>query len=283
MVKTFCIMLQLTFVSTTHECGVALGMETEEIGDRDITASSSFDMRSVGPQNARIRTETGGGAWCPERQIQPEVREWLQIDLKTVKVITAIETQGRYDHGIGMEYTPTYAIEYWRPKMDSWHRYKDRSGKEILIGNNNTFTPVFRAIDSPFIATKIRIIPLSDYIRTVCLRVELYGCTYTGAMKFEYSETRNDGVLTDDSPFEWVGWQRSISGFTTEMVFKFSEVRNFTSISIHYAHQSHLDASVFSAAHLFFSVNGDVKTDSDFLEFRPHVPSLNGMKSFTRI
>lgn len=35
------------------ECNGALGMETMEIPDVDISASSSFDENSVGPANAR--------------------------------------------------------------------------------------------------------------------------------------------------------------------------------------------------------------------------------------
>lgn len=41
-------------VSITAECRIsALGMESGEIDDAQLSASSSFDMISVGPQNAR--------------------------------------------------------------------------------------------------------------------------------------------------------------------------------------------------------------------------------------
>lgn len=48
------------------------------------------------------------------------------------------------------------------------------------MGNQNTFTPVLRELDSPIIATKIRFVPWSDYTRTICMRVEVYGCLYAG-------------------------------------------------------------------------------------------------------
>jgi len=47
----------------------------------------------------RIRLELGGGAWCPARQVADDVVEYLQIDLGRLKVITHVETQGRFGNG----------------------------------------------------------------------------------------------------------------------------------------------------------------------------------------
>ena len=47
----------------------------------------------------RIRSETGGGAWCPLNPVSKDNVEYLQIDLGGLKVITLIETQGRFGHG----------------------------------------------------------------------------------------------------------------------------------------------------------------------------------------
>ena len=41
------------FFVPTAQCTVPLGMESGEIKDSDLTASSSFDTGNVGPQNAR--------------------------------------------------------------------------------------------------------------------------------------------------------------------------------------------------------------------------------------
>ena len=43
--------------------------------------------------------ETNGGAWCPKDPISKDVYEYLEIDLGEVKVITLVETQGRFGHG----------------------------------------------------------------------------------------------------------------------------------------------------------------------------------------
>jgi len=47
----------------------------------------------------RIRTEKNGGAWCPKSQISSDVYEWIQVDVGELKVITQVETQGRFGNG----------------------------------------------------------------------------------------------------------------------------------------------------------------------------------------
>jgi len=47
----------------------------------------------------RIRTEQSGGAWCPKQLINRGVYEWLQVDLGTLKVVSLVETQGRFGNG----------------------------------------------------------------------------------------------------------------------------------------------------------------------------------------
>lgn len=94
-------------------------------------------------------------------------------------LIRAIETQGRYGNGTGKEYTTQYMVEYSR--MDSgWIRYHNRSLVEILDGNDDTENAVVQLLDPPLVASNIRIIPYSTHARTTCLRVEFYGCLYTG-------------------------------------------------------------------------------------------------------
>lgn len=47
----------------------------------------------------RIRTEGDGGAWCPKDQVLKNGDEYLEIDLGILKVITLVETQGRFGNG----------------------------------------------------------------------------------------------------------------------------------------------------------------------------------------
>lgn len=81
--------------------------------------------------NCRLRTESHGGAWCPKHQITKEPREWIEIDLHTVHVITAAETQGRFGNGQGQEFAEAYVLEYWRPRLGKWVRYRDIKNEEV--------------------------------------------------------------------------------------------------------------------------------------------------------
>lgn len=99
--------------------------------------------------------------------------------MEKVYVIKGIETQGRYGNGTGREYTTHYRIEYVRMNT-SWIKYHNRGLVEVLEGNEDTVTVVRQNLDPPIVAAQIRIVPYSTYPRTMCLRVEFYGCPYNG-------------------------------------------------------------------------------------------------------
>lgn len=79
----------------------------------------------------RVRTDRNGGAWCPQKQATTEPHEWIQVDLKSVHMITSTETQGRFGNGQGIEYAEAYYIEYWRPRLNTWIRYHNSTGQEV--------------------------------------------------------------------------------------------------------------------------------------------------------
>ncbi|KAK4026918.1 hypothetical protein OUZ56_015941 [Daphnia magna] len=134
------IMVPLGSALDASQCVGALGMESGSIRDEDIAASSSFDGASVGPQNARVRVERNGGAWCPRQQATHQPRDWLEIDLKTDHVITAVETQGRFGNGQGQEFAEHFLLEYWRESLAKWVRYKDTKSEEHRRTSSFFFT-----------------------------------------------------------------------------------------------------------------------------------------------
>ena len=175
-------------------------MEHGHIDDEDITASSAFDFKSVGPQNARLRKDHFGGAWCPKKTIAPGIREWIQIDLKKAYRITRTATQGRYGSGRGQEYAEAFQLEYWRPdfgnETDSWVTYKNHSGHTILKGNTNTYVVNVQLLNPPIVASKVRFIPHSRHSRTVCMRVEVFGCLYN-------DEKENGDIIGKANPITY--------------------------------------------------------------------------------
>ncbi|GIX96241.1 discoidin domain-containing receptor 2 [Caerostris darwini] len=146
----------------------------------------------------RLNRELNGGAWCPERQISKDVLEYLEVYLPTLHVISAVATQGRFGNGQGREYTEDYVLEYWRPGLSQWKRFSDRRGEQIFKANTNTYTSVKRTVDPPIIASKVRFVPYSLHLRTICMRVELYGCVWKdGLVSYAMPQGERLGVDVD--------------------------------------------------------------------------------------
>ncbi|KAH0998943.1 hypothetical protein HUJ04_005343, partial [Dendroctonus ponderosae] len=127
---------------------------------------------------SRIRQEKNGGAWCPKAQISSDIKEYLEVDLQKNHLMTWTETQGRFGNGQGQEFTEAFLVEYWRSSLGQWITYKDSRGEKVLTGNTNTYLVVRQRLELPFVASKVRFIPYSEHPRTVCMRVELYGCPW---------------------------------------------------------------------------------------------------------
>lgn len=51
---------------------------------------------------------------------------------------------------------------------------------QVIEGNSNTYLGSKRELDPPVWASKIRFLPYSYHRRTVCMRVEIYGCYWNG-------------------------------------------------------------------------------------------------------
>lgn len=75
--------------------------------------------------------ERAGGGWCPKQQVERGVREYIQVDLEDVHVVTGVQTQGRYDRGRGQEYAEEYTVEYWRPGLPEWKEYKRWDNRQV--------------------------------------------------------------------------------------------------------------------------------------------------------
>ncbi|XP_015177984.1 PREDICTED: epithelial discoidin domain-containing receptor 1-like [Polistes dominula] len=288
------------FVPATHavdlsQCIAPLGMESKAIPDKDITVSSTYDAGNVGPHLARLKTESLGGAWCPKNQITKEAKEWLEIDLHTVHLITATATQGRFGNGQGVEYSEAYLLEYWRPRLGKWVRYRDIKGQEVIPGNTNTYLESKHELEPPLWASKIRFLPFSSHTRTVCMRVELYGCYWSDGVvsysmpqgdkrgnEWEFFDATYDGHWDDelrrglgqlidgkmgpddfkmgyydDRRQGWVGWRNDTrNDQPIEIKFEFDVVREFSAIHIYCNNQFTRDVQIFSQVDILFSIGG---------------------------
>jgi discoidin domain receptor family protein 2 len=66
----------------------------------------------------------------------------------------------------------------------------------MIQANTNTYTVVEQRLDPPVLATKIRIVPYSEHVRTVCMRIELVGYRWQGKYhSFLYPHVYSDWAL----------------------------------------------------------------------------------------
>ena len=166
-------------VDVSLSCSSPLGLESGRIQDSQLTASTAYDMNSVGPTRARLNSNSAGGAWCPRNFITQDsgLQEFLEVNLLQEHTITGVITQGRFANGQGQEYAEYFQLQYWRDDMEAFAQYQNKQGLSIFPANKDTFTEVETRVDPPIRATRIRIIPFSYHPRTVCMRVELRGCS----------------------------------------------------------------------------------------------------------
>ncbi|XP_029988151.1 discoidin domain-containing receptor 2 isoform X4 [Sphaeramia orbicularis] len=177
-------------------CRYPLGMSGGQIQDEDISASSQWS-ESTAARYGRLDFEEGDGAWCPEITVEPDsLKEFLQIDLRSLHFITLVGTQGRHAGGIGNEFAQMYKIKYSRDGS-RWISWRNRQGKQVIEGNRNAYDIVLKDLEPPIIARFVRFMPVTDHSMNVCMRVELYGCEWL------------DGLVSYNVP---AGEQMTISG-----------------------------------------------------------------------
>ncbi|RXM93481.1 Discoidin domain-containing receptor 2 [Acipenser ruthenus] len=125
------------------------------------------------PPRSRLGRDEADGAWCPAGPLHPSDEQFLQVDLRSLCFVTLVGTQGRSGGGAGKEFVRIYRLDYSRDG-DRWISWKSRTGQKDLR--------------PPVIARYLRIIPVTELTSTVCMRMELYGCSW------------HDGLLSYSAP-----------------------------------------------------------------------------------
>ncbi|KAI2802850.1 DNA damage responsive protein [Blomia tropicalis] len=273
-------------------------MESGHIPDSALTASSAYEVTHVGPQFARLRNDTAGGAWCPHSPVGPaNTTEWIQVNLGQTVVVTGIATQGRYGGGRGIEFTDAYRILYSRQRIPTkWIVWKSWNGRSKLDGNIDPNTVEEHQLKLPIVGVRhIRLVPLSNQnTRTVCLRFELYGCSYQGPISYRSPGPVNaidDSRLWDSSydgstesaihfdglgklidgvkpsqgetisdptnDWRWVGWppHNHSESSIVKLEFEFDQIVNFTTVSLNCQNSYSRNVRVFSTALVWFSLD----------------------------
>ncbi|UJR20843.1 hypothetical protein I4U23_023953 [Adineta vaga] len=289
----------------SSSCQTALGMQSGSIPDSAISASSSYDINTVGPKASRARTEQYGGAWCPLHKVASIPNEWLEINFDNLTYLTQVETQGRFNNGQGKEYADYYILMYTRLdnlKHDEivWIEYKpnnERQNSTWIRANQNTYIGEIRQLDPPIVAKRLRFYPVSKQSRTICMRVEVYGCLFSdGIVSYSMPQGRTDvnsfgddtydgkylpsknilinglGQLSDgitgteeitvrDGRQPWIGWSNQTNGFI-RIEFQFDTIRQINRVTIHTNNLFSKQILIFKTAIVSFSIDNEEKNYS---------------------
>lgn len=209
--KHFLLLLSLLGLASSQVnpgvCRYPLGMSGGQIQDEDISASSQWS-ESTAARYGRLDCEEGDGAWCPEITVEPDhLKEFLQIDLRSLHFITLVGTQGRHAGGMGNEFAQMYKIKYSRDGS-RWISWRNRQGKQVIEGNRNAYDIVLKDLEPPIIARFVRFMPVTDHSMNVCMRVELYGCEWLdGLVSYnapigEHMTLAGSSVYLNDSVYD---------------------------------------------------------------------------------
>ncbi|XP_048019330.1 neuropilin 1b [Megalobrama amblycephala] len=156
------------------ECMSPLGMESGEITEDMITASSQYNP-SWSPLRSRLHYPDNG--WTPS---EDSAREWIQVDLGFLRYVTAIGTQG----AISKETKKSYYVKTYKISVSSngedWITLKDKTKQIVFNGNQNPTDEVRARLPKPTLTRYLRIRPLT-WEQGICMRFEVYGCKISDA------------------------------------------------------------------------------------------------------
>ncbi|XP_072048320.1 retinoschisin-like [Amphiura filiformis] len=145
-------------------------MESGDIADKQITASSENSGLSLKAPKARLNSAQG--SWFAGTH---DVNQWIQVNFDVPHVITGVILQGRCNYP---QWVKTYKVEYydgfhWQYILDD-----TTDGAQEFDGNTDKDTPMTTYFDHPIKARYIRIRP-HTWNGAVTLRFELLGCEDT--------------------------------------------------------------------------------------------------------
>ncbi|XP_042153002.1 neuropilin-2-like isoform X1 [Oncorhynchus tshawytscha] len=157
-------------VSDTFHCSTAFGLESGKISDDQISASSSFYDGRWSPRQARLNNIDN--AWTPS---EDSPKEYIQVDLHFLKVLTGIATQG----AVSKETQKSYYVSTFKLEVstngEDWMTYRYGKNHKVFHANTDPYEVVLNRIPQPVLARFVRIRP-QVWKNGIALRFELYGC-----------------------------------------------------------------------------------------------------------
>uniref|UniRef100_H9G8Y1 Neuropilin n=1 Tax=Anolis carolinensis TaxID=28377 RepID=H9G8Y1_ANOCA len=160
-------------VPENFQCNSPLGMESGRISNEQITASSTYSDGRWTPQQSRLNSDDNG--WTPNVDSN---KEFLQVDLRFLTMLTAIATQGAISRETQTGYyVRTYKLEV-STNGEDWMMYRHGKNHKVFQANTDASEVVLNKIHSPVLTRFVRIRP-QNWHSGIALRLELYGCRIT--------------------------------------------------------------------------------------------------------
>lgn len=114
------------------QCNVPLGMESGRIANEQISASSTYSDERWTPQQSRLHGDDNG--WTPNLDSS---KEYLQVDLRFLTMLTAIATQG----AISRETQNGYYVKSYKLEVstngEDWMVYRHGKNHKVFQANND--------------------------------------------------------------------------------------------------------------------------------------------------
>ncbi|KFV19018.1 Neuropilin-2, partial [Tauraco erythrolophus] len=143
-------------VPENFQCNVPLGMESGRISNMQISASSTYSDGRWTPQQSRLNSDDNG--WTPNVDSN---KEYLQVDLHFLTVLTAIATQGAISRETqNGYYVRTYKLEI-STNGEDWMMYRHGKNHKTFQANEDATEVVLNKIHSPVLTRFVRIRPQS--------------------------------------------------------------------------------------------------------------------------
>nr|XP_033800575.1 neuropilin-2 isoform X2 [Geotrypetes seraphini] len=160
-------------VPESFQCNIPLGMESGRISNEQITASSTYTDGRWTAQQSRLNSDDNG--WTPNVDSN---KEYLQVDLRFLTLLTAIATQG----AISRETQTGYYVKSYKLEVstngEDWMIFRHGKNQKIFQGNTDPSEVVLNKIHQPVLTRFVRIRPQSWH-SGIALRLELFGCQIT--------------------------------------------------------------------------------------------------------
>ncbi|KAI1885011.1 hypothetical protein AGOR_G00215790 [Albula goreensis] len=139
-------------------------------------AKDGFSARyNMTHREARLNNDDNG--WTPNEDSN---KEYIQVDLQFLKVLTGIATQG----AISKETQKSYYVTTFKLEVstngEDWMIYRHGKNHKVFHANTDPSEVVLNRIPQPVLARFVRIRP-QMWKNGIALRLELYGCQITDA------------------------------------------------------------------------------------------------------